>query len=67
MTPGVVDDWKKAWRWLSVQAAAVIAIAPEIYENVHQLREFLDPSIFHHAMAALGILTIVARIKKQAQ
>lgn len=61
----LVEDWKKAWSWFSVQLAALIATAHEIYEQVEAAKEYIPPSIFNHIMAALTVLVIVARLKKQ--
>ena len=64
---GLVDDWKQAWRWFSVQAGAFLAVAPEVYENVRGMREFIDPTWFNHAMAALGVSVILGRVIKQGK
>ena len=62
---GFVDDWKHAWKWFSIQGAAFLAVAPEIYEQVRGMREFIEPNTFHHLMAALGVTVIIGRLIKQ--
>ncbi len=65
MTTGLVKEWKQAWRWLSVQLGAVIAVSHEIYEQVSAMKEYLPQPVFNHIMALLGVLVIIGRIKKQ--
>jgi len=62
----LADEWKHAWKWLSVQLGAVIAIAPELYQQVEGMKEYVPISWFHHAMAAAGILVILNTVKKKA-
>lgn len=62
---GLVEDWKDAWRWFSVQGLAVLALCPILYENFNFLQEFISASSFRWAMGALGLLTLISRIVKQ--
>ena len=63
----LIDEWRQAWKWLSVQLGAVIAVAPEIYEQSKDLLESnLSDKQFHHVMAVLGVLVILNTIKKKA-
>lgn len=66
MPRGIVDEWRQAWKWLNVQLGAVLAIAPELYEQVKAMGDYLSPSTFHHAMAFLGVVVILNTIKKKA-
>lgn len=65
MSGGLVNDWKKAWSWFSVQIGAVIAVSHEIYEQVELMRNYIPPSMFNHIMAFLGVLVIIGRISRQ--
>lgn len=58
-------EWKQAWRWLTVQLGAVLAVAPEIYEQFKGMQSFVSESAFHHVMAALGVLVILNTVKKK--
>lgn len=60
------DDWREAWKWLTVRLTAILAIAPELYTQVEGMREYLPANLFHHAMAMLGLLVIVAQVRKKA-
>lgn len=62
---GLVSDWKQAWKWFSVQGAAVLAICPVVYENTGFLQDFLPADIFHYGMGALGALTLISRLVRQ--
>ena len=61
----LVDDWRRAWRWFSVQILAVLSTIPIIYENSDFLRELVEPAVFRYGMAALGALALIARLVKQ--
>lgn len=64
---GLVEDWRQAWKWFSVQGAAILAIAPELYEQAHGMQEWVEPNLFHHGMAALGALVLLSRVVKQGE
>ncbi len=61
-----VDEWRHAWKWLTVQLGAVLAIAPEIYEQVKDMQGYLSDKTFHHIMAAIGVLVILNTMKKKS-
>lgn len=62
-----VDDVKTAWTWLSVQIAALVGIAQEVYEQFEIVRDYIPQNIFHHSMAALSFILIIGRITKQTE
>ena len=59
-------EWKKCWRWFSVQGAMIVIAAPQIYGQVTAMREFISPATFNHIMSVLGVLIILGRITAQA-
>lgn len=59
------DDLRHAWKWLGVQLGAVLAIAPEVYENMDFLADFLEEKTFHHIMAGMGVLVIWNSVRKK--
>lgn len=61
----LVDEWKEAWKWLTVQLGAVVAVAPEIYEQVRGMQSFISDSTFNHIMACLGVLVVLNTVKKK--
>ena len=61
----LITEWRKCWKLFSVQAATVCAILPEVYEHVDVVQDYVEPTIFHHIQAGLGVLVIVARLVNQ--
>jgi len=61
----LVAEWTKCYKWLSVQFAAVVAIAPILYEQLGIMREYVPQAGFSYFMAAMGILVIIGRLKAQ--
>lgn len=60
-----VEDWRKAWKWFSVQGLALLAAAPVIYESFPTMQGYLSPSLFHALMGILAALAILGRVVKQ--
>lgn len=63
----LVDDWKKAWRWFSVELAALSAISMQLYEQVPQFKEYISDSVFHYIMTGCVVLIIVGRVVQQEE
>jgi len=61
----LVEGWQKCYQWWSVRLAALIVIAPELYEFVPTMKDYISPSLLHHIMGALALLVIVGRIASQ--
>lgn len=63
----VSDEWKNAWKWLSVQLGAVAFMAPTLYENIDAIQDIVSPKAFHIIEAGLGILVMVNAVKKKGR
>ena len=63
----LVEDWKKAYKFLSVQIIAVIAAAQGLLVFVPTIKDFIPPSLWHGLMATLAIAAIVGRVINQGQ
>ena len=61
----LVENWREAHKWLSVQIAAVIASAQALMVFVPSLHEQLPESWMHGIMAILAIALILGRVKNQ--
>lgn len=61
----LAEEWRHAWKWLTVQLGAVVAVAPEIYEQVRGMQSFISDSTFNHIMAGLGVLVVLNTVKKK--
>lgn len=62
---GLIDDWKQAYKLMSVWIAAAMAASASLYEFLPTVRQYIGETMFHYIMAGLAVLTILARIKKQ--
>lgn len=58
----LIDDWKRAWRLLSVQAAAVLVALELAGDYLPEIKEYLGDD--YAKWVGLGI--IVARVIRQA-
>lgn len=61
----LIEDWKQAHKWLSVQLAALVAAAQLVYPNVQSLQSYIPPTMFHYLMIGMTLLIIVGRLKAQ--
>lgn len=61
----LVEDWRKAHRWLSTQLCIVAASVSLAYEYLPAAREFIAPYVSPHVMAGIAALVIVARVIDQ--
>lgn len=57
----LVPDWRQAWRFLSVQAAAALALVAAAYDYLPAVREYLPDGWVKWA----ALLVIAARILNQ--
>lgn len=61
----LVDDWKQSWKWIQMQALAILAIAPELYAQVGAMQAYVAPETFRRSMAVLGVLVMVNAVRKK--
>lgn len=57
----LIDDWKRAWRLLSVQAAAVLVALEVAGDYLPEIKEYLGDDFGKWA----GLAIIVARVIRQ--
>lgn len=57
----LVENWRSAWRMLSVQAAALLGIVAAAYEYLPALQTYLPDGWVKYA----ALLVILARVVKQ--
>jgi len=62
----LVEDWKQFMRWWSVRFAALVVMAPLLYQQFAQLQQYVPPTVFNYGMSFLGVLVIFGRLKAQA-
>ena len=58
----LIDDWKRAWRLLSVQVAAVLVALELAGDYLPEIKEYLGNDFAKWA----GLAIIVARVIRQA-
>ena len=58
----LVEDWKKFWKWASVQLAALSVVVMQLYEQVPQFQQYIPDKVFHNIMSGLVALIIVGRV-----
>jgi hypothetical protein len=62
----LVDNWKSAWRWLSVQAMTISAIVPAAWLSVPEdMRAAVPADWLAYAAITLAGLGIIGRLVKQ--
>ena len=61
MLKWLIDDVHKAWRYLSVQLTALLALAATAWEYVPSVQQYLDPTWLKYFALAI----IVSRVVKQ--
>ena len=62
----LVDEWKLAWRWFSVQSMAASAVVLGAWDSVpEELRHALPRWLPHSVAIALLVLGIAGRLVKQ--
>jgi len=61
----LIEDWKKAWKFISVQLAALAVVAMQLYEQFPQFQAYIPDKLFHHGMSVFVALIIVGRLIKQ--
>ena len=66
MTAYLVDEWRTAWRWFSVQSMALSAVLLAAWQALpDELREALPRALPHWLAIALLVLGIAGRLVKQ--
>ena len=63
----LVEDWKQAYKWLSVHIAAVMAILNALQASVSQVQGFLSPTQLAVVNAILGVMVIFGRLVSQSK
>lgn len=61
MTLKLIENWRSAWRMLSVQAAALLAVLAAAYDYLPTLQTYLPEGWVKYA----ALVVILARVVKQ--
>ena len=62
----LVSDWRKSWRWFSVQILTALAALPLIWASIPaDVQSFLPPEWRPYVLAAMALAGIAARLIDQ--
>lgn len=62
----LVPDWRRAWRWFSVQSLAIIALIPVVWPNLPpEAHAWVPPEWRPWIVFALAVGGIVGRLVDQ--
>ena len=61
----LVENWRQAYKWLSVQMAGVLMALQVIYELLPAAKSYVDPKLWQWLMIGGLIAVIVGRLKAQ--
>jgi len=61
----LVEDWKQAYKWFSVNITAIMVALNALQASVVQVQGFLSPTQLAVANALLGVLVIWGRLIQQ--
>lgn len=64
--PKLIEDWKKAWRFLSVQAAAILALLSMIQADLlPQVQPLVPAKYWPYVTLGMAILIGIFRVLAQ--
>ena len=62
----LVSDWKQAWKWFSVQAFAVLAVLPIVWDALPpDLKAHMPETWMPYVLSAVAIGGLIGRLKDQ--
>ena len=61
----LVEDWKEAYKWLSVNIAGIMALLNALQATVPQVQAFMTPQQVAVTNAVLGVMVIWGRLVQQ--
>lgn len=62
----LVDDWKQAWKWFSVQALAILALLPIVWPTLPvQVHQWVPDAWKPWIIVALAVGGLVGRLIPQ--
>jgi len=62
----LIEDWKSAYKWLSVQMAALLGVFTVLYDQLTMLQAVLTPQVFHGIQVAAVVGVVAGRVINQA-
>lgn len=62
----LIDNWKKAWKFTSVQVAALLTVLAFLQASLPDLQSLISADLYAYINFGLGLLVILARVWKQS-
>lgn len=63
----LVEDWKQAYKWFSVNIAIIMALLNGLQATVSQVQGFITPTQLAVTNAVLGVAVVWGRLIQQGQ
>ena len=60
----LINEWHKAWKYLSVQIAALLAMLATAWDYIPSLQQYLDPAWVKYAALAILVARVVNQTPK---
>lgn len=62
----LVDNWKQAWRWFSVQALTIVMVIPLVWDSLaSDIKEFLPENLEPWTLAVVAGAGLIGRLIDQ--
>jgi hypothetical protein len=61
----LIDEWKKAHKFLSVQVTTITGVLAMAYEYIPQIQQYFPPGWFKYAVGAILIARLLRQQKKE--
>lgn len=62
----LIDNWKKAWKFTSVQVATLLTVLAFLQASLPDLQSLISADLYAYINFGLGLLVILARVWKQS-
>jgi hypothetical protein len=62
----LIPNWKKAWKFTSVQVAALLTVLAFLQAGLPDLQTLISADLYAYVNFGLGLLVILARVWKQS-
>lgn len=63
----IVNNWKTAWRWFSMQLMSVVVVLPLLWEQLPlEVKTFIPAEWLPYILAAVALCAMVGRMIDQS-
>jgi polyferredoxin len=62
----LVDNWRQAWKWVSIHALWVAGVLPSVWESLpHRWQDIVPVNVLAIATGVTAVIGIVGRLVQQ--